>query len=973
MENSSLSIFESNEKILFKLTKAAFHNSCGSNFVTLDFYENTHLSGTNGVGKSSKLNAIQIGYLPHNNFKSVEKNFYFVSKGKPYAASKVYEYHFPDLNSYIIYEFQNPHGTFCQIIYRGKEELSIERAFVPLTLDEIYDWFWIFEKDDELGRPTHLGYQQLIEKIKSVKGHKFSKSAKDNRNILYNGSPIDDDGKFSIAKIPQNKVENLIDIFKLAVNATAIDDVMIKKTVVSLIEGTYINTQKDKLNFKPSELLDGFEQLEKDRQSLIKCRNFEDIYKNLVIGFSDIKNISSNILNSFHTLYSSCSFHRDNLENSVKEASVKKEETKSNRDKIKHEGDQINRSIDGLNGQLDELQKHLNTRKFRIKDYEELVFGDESDLLMFNGDIDKISEQLDSYIDLCKEDLQPYKSYEKTKLKLLKDEEEFKQLEDKKNQLEQKLINIENLFIENSDVIAPEKLIALNEGFSSLPNLLSSAQVTVINQFTQLFVNESDVLKLGDVIFGDIKPLERFSKNVITKELENVTAEQEKLKRAIESHKKAISPNWEEHKVKIEQDILKTRNDLKLIIAVSDYYDEYKSQRIREKELVSQKSQYEETNKNNRVKFKEAKDAFGVTEIQERKLIIKRDAYINFGRSLEGIKQDKSFKYEPDFYVAPELLAEVTDNDIVKLRELFHHADDINKLIRDNFKIMVNEQILQDDNSYLMDIGLDIDQLNKTLFVDLQAIYQGLERDEEQLNDMARNHADVTINLTKALGHQIKHFSGYINRFNEELARFKLSNVDGVRLHMTVDPQVQAFIDSVESLDVGSDDAISSIEKGLFNQVRNFIESMKLNSAKNMAVTGEKLVSNIELEYKFDGEWDKKEGSNGTSLTSSVMLLSLFIQQLLGSQYILSIPLNLDETSNVDFVNMKNICDFVKERHLILFSASPDLPLGADDVFKKFINLDDSEIFDPELLVSKDFKTTYHYSMGGMFEPIQEG
>ena len=44
-----------------------------------------------------------------------------------------------------------------------------------------------------------------------------------------------------------------------------------------------------------------------------------------------------------------------------------------------------------LNGQLDELQKHLNTRKFKIKDYEELVFGDESDLLMFNGDIDKIS------------------------------------------------------------------------------------------------------------------------------------------------------------------------------------------------------------------------------------------------------------------------------------------------------------------------------------------------------------------------------------------------------------------------------------------------------------------------------------------------------------------------------------------------------------------------------------------------------
>lgn len=970
MENSSLSIFESNEKTLFKLTKAAFHNSCGSNFVTLDFYENTHLSGTNGVGKSSKLNAIQIGYLPHNSFKGVEKNFYFVSKGKPYAASKVYEYHFPDLNSFIIYEFQNPHGTFCQIIYRGKEELSIERAFVPLSLEEIYSWFWIFEANDELGKPTHLGYQQLIERIRSVKGHKFSKSTKENKNILYNGSPIDEDGRFSIAKIPQNKVENLIDIFKLAVNATAIDDEMIKKTVVSLIEGTYINTQKDKLNFKPSELLDGFEKLEKDRQALIKRRNFEDVYQKLVTGFNDIKSVSTNILTSFHSLYTSCEFHLNKLETSVKKASIEKEESKTNRDVIKKDGELINLQIEGLNGQLAELQKYLNNRKFKVKDYEELVFGSESDLLMFNGDVDKITEQFESYIDQCKEDLQPYKSYEKTKLNLDKDEGELKQLEEKRKQLKQKLVNIENLFVENSDVIAPAKLIALNEGFSSLPNLLSQEQITVINQFSLLFDINNDELKLGDVIFGDIKPLERVSKEIITQQLENVVAEQTKLKRAIENHKKAISPNWEEHKAKIEQSIIATRTELKLIIAVSEYYEEYKSNLANEANLKEQKKQLEETNRNNRIKFKTAKDQFEATEIHERKLVAKRDFYKQLGRSLEDIKQDKAFKYEPDLYAPTEPLIELTESDLVKLRELFNCADDINKAIRENFKVMVDEQILQDDNGYLMDITLDINLLNKTLFVDLQAIYQGLESDEEQLNDMARNHADVTINLTKALGHQIKHFSGYIKRFNEELARFKLSNVDGVRLKMTVAPQVKAFIDSIESLDVGSDDAISSIEKGLFNQVRHFIESMKLNNAKNMTLTGEKLVSNVVLEYMFDGEWDAKEGSNGTSLTSSVMLLSLFIQQLLGTQYILSIPLNLDETSNVDFVNMKNICDFVRERHLILFSASPDLPLGADDVFNKFINLDDSEVFDAELLISKDFKTTYHYSMGGMFEPI---
>jgi len=103
-------------------------------------------------------------------------------------------------------------------------------------------------------------------------------------------------------------------------------------------------------------------------------------------------------------------------------------------------------------------------------------------------------------------------------------------------------------------------------------------------------------------------------------------------------------------------------------------------------------------------------------------------------------------------------------------------------------------------------------------------------------------------------------------------------------------------------------------------------------------------------------------------LTSSAMLLSLFIQEMMGKDYSLMIPLNVDETSNLDFANLENIYQFIQDRNLVLFSASPDIPLCADDIFERFINLDDTDIFDDEKLVSEEFRSTYHYQLDQSIE-----
>ena len=124
-----------NTNLTFKLNKIAFNNSCNSNFVSLSFEENTHISGRNGSGKSSKLNGVQLGFLPQVTFKNSNKYFYFKSsKGNFYKDEECYDFYFPYKNSFIIY--QGHHGGYgsknADIILPGSAFTEKNSTFVNL-------------------------------------------------------------------------------------------------------------------------------------------------------------------------------------------------------------------------------------------------------------------------------------------------------------------------------------------------------------------------------------------------------------------------------------------------------------------------------------------------------------------------------------------------------------------------------------------------------------------------------------------------------------------------------------------------------------------------------------------------------------------------------------------------------------------------------------------------------------------------
>lgn len=962
--NNQSDLLTSDDQLCYQLRKILFHNSAGANCFSLETDKNTLLNGTNGKGKTSKLNAIQIGFLPHTSFKNIEKKYHFVnSEGEHFTDHDSYYYHFPDSNSVIAFEFKNTYGVFTQLVYRGQDHLSIERAFLPSSLDDIYDWFWTFSEGDELGTPTHITYSSLIKKIKSVKGHRFSKTVQENKKIMFNRTLVDEElARFSIAPISENKIDNLIDVFKLAVNATSINDRLIKKTVVSLIESTYINNAKDKTNFTPTQLLEEFDKLEKDRVSLNNRRNFENDYKGVTKSFNSLRDLSGQINIKYNQLARSLSRYIETKALEMGAWDVKKKKEELDKSKVSESRDQIKTKFDQQTGSFRAKSKDVNKRKPRVEQYQDMLFGEESDVILFNGNVTAIETHWENYLSELIKQLEPYKDMLKTRDEVEKLKVELQRYELEISGLDQALSRNTELLIGNSSLRNPGVLLAINDAFGLLPDDLDDGDIDKLNQLTDLFVSNNKQAIYKDIPFGTITESISLSVETIALQLENKELERDKLFKEISKLNAALGEDWQDKKQELLDEQRRTRNDLILLREVSRYLDEYHTDTqeldVAKKELNSLKDQmgeFEKEKSKHDGNIREFDSKFGSEKAKKRQAE-------GIEIALNNLKATK--KYTPPYEIEGiDLINEPHEGYLNILISLFDEVGKDKQVILSGLRLMVENHIIDDANSTLMNSSIDFKQLYKGLFSDCQTIYESLEQDEEQLNESAKAHGQVTLDLTKGLSHQISHFKNYIKRLTSELNTFKLSNVDAMRLDLVIEPAVSAFIESVDSLGIGADDALNAIEKGLFNQVRKFIESMGIHSQSEFVLTGVKLVKSIHLEYQVNGQWERKGGSTGTALTSSAMLLSLFIKEMMGNDYSLTIPLNVDETSNLDFANLESICEFIKERNLVLFSASPDIPLCADDIFERFINLDDTDVYDLGKLVSDKFRSTYHYQL----------
>src|SRR5690625_2224689 len=89
------------------LNKIVFINSASVQYAEMELDGNVHLTGTQGVGKSTLLRAILFFYNANK-----------IKLGIPREKQSFDEYYFPFQNSYIIYEIVKEEATFCVLAYK---------------------------------------------------------------------------------------------------------------------------------------------------------------------------------------------------------------------------------------------------------------------------------------------------------------------------------------------------------------------------------------------------------------------------------------------------------------------------------------------------------------------------------------------------------------------------------------------------------------------------------------------------------------------------------------------------------------------------------------------------------------------------------------------------------------------------------------------------------------------------------------
>tara|TARA_Y100001960_G_scaffold334192_1_gene446939 strand:- start:15488 stop:18448 length:2961 start_codon:yes stop_codon:yes gene_type:complete len=958
--------------LIFKLNKIAFNNSCNSNFVSLSFEENTHISGKNGSGKSSKLNGVQLGFLPNTTFKNSKKHFYFKSsKGNFYSDQNCYDFYFPHNNSYIIYEFTNPNGTFCQILMKGKSELSIERAFVPLSFDSIYSWFWTFPENDELGYPTKIQRNELVEKIKSIKDHKIVKTFKDSKETLYNNNFNDDLSRFSIANVNENKMDNVIDIFKLTSNASEIDNEMLRKTIISLLKTSYKDNKRDAVDYNPVEIMKEFDRLEDEKRSINKKKNLRSKFDLLENTFDNVISNSNDLKEKFQNCFEyNVSFIEKNKK-ALREAEQFKSDAEDKMKSLKSKGIKIRDDYNDKKSTVKGLKNSVAKIKYKLKEYEDIFNEDhDSGLFIWRNNPEEAISHLEMQINEDTNELKKYNNIESVIKQISSDKSLYNNKKKRLNNLKILLENKGELLFSSNKIKEPELLYGINDAFANLQDNLTEEQIETLNKLSSLFTRKEDKIVFCDIVFGDYKRFD-FSKESALSEIEELEIEIAALNLDITKNQKIIDEEDHSRKEKLESDIKKSKREVKILSNGKDYAKELKEEEVNLEQENEKFKNFEETLNNHRKEYKdiEKKVSDIVANVENIKAEVNKSNEMK--RELEFLKKENRFNYIKNENMVVSITS-CQESDIKEISNLFESIEKDKETILSALEIFISEKIIDDDNSLLKISNISIKDLKMNLFNKLKNVYLSLEDNEESLEKAFNQHANTTIEISKALKHQLNHFKFKERTINKSLENFKLSSIDEMKINIELEPRVENFIQTIESVDLLSDSASTILEQGLGDKIRNFIVDMGLDNKKDMRINTESMIKSVSFRYNIEGKWTSKDGSTGTSTVASVMLLSIFIKEICGENIILSIPVNLDETGNIDYGNMITLHDFLKEQELVLFSASPEPQISSGDTFKVLINFDDSIIFDKERLMDDKNRSTYHYMMGSIINEIEQ-
>lgn len=932
----------------FRMKQVVLINTGAYCYTKVRIDQHTALLGDNNKGKTSMLNALKFFLLPEENLHDCERKFGFKSTKGFYSREATFGFYFPERNSFMVLEAENPHGPFCIILSMGPKPYSYERTGVPVPYSEIEHLFWdsTSAKNDRMGAPIEeLSISMVAAELKKLGGVVIKDMANIKERIYKHQPTRPDAGRFCLLPLKSGGSQTReIDAWKrlihLAFDIAAKDKRTLPDTIATIIEGRKDRSEAE-LNVNLTEILSRYESLSSVKGRLQKIRNGQMYWDRFSQQFAELYGQSSDLMNLL------CDVEQSINEQGAAHLEVRLQRSedynavKENADVLREQASSKNTQLKELTGSIREIKKNYDRIKTDSIDLSTAMHGYGS---MTPEEIAGVlSEQVKedrADIKALKDDGDFRREFEQLTREINDGSQKVKALEVRIEGSKPSLLDLDQIPSSTADI-----LYSLNQQVftSECPPLLEGS-IETICRFTALFGEQDASLTfLGGSTavpaqhYDAGKLLQDRKKELVSVERRLVQQKRRandlanKTKMSVEQIESTIAAK----QAQIEKDerhigLLKRHEFIELEFARHglEHGEATEQYAILEAHCLELNRQFDETNR----LVDKARTALDAAKAREQSMI-------RWSSTVNDILHSRLEYLNTGYQRADR-------QEIVVTQDLMDTIESGSQAITRSFnqiKLLVSDLLdavaLDDDAEYAHRSTISLETL-VNLHEKYKVLYGRLDMEENNHFNQVVQHNDDTMIQIQSIRHARTLINTFIKEIESHLSSIKVSNLTAVAIDCKLHPQFDELLRTVDSVNLTGGELPPQILHDRLGQFcTQFVESgQRRDATLNMA----RLIVSVDYRVKLQGsdEFTVEAQSTGTSVMINCRLLAFLLKELLQADTKVSLPLFIDELSNLDDKNLLSARDIADADGFCVFGATPSLTSGISKALGNYMNLD---------------------------------
>lgn len=929
----------------YKLNSMVFVNSAGHNYVEVPLDSHMAMFGNNNKGKTSTLAATKIVLYPEDNFKNSKHKFTFTNKNGVYSDSESYNYYFPSQISYIIMEAENPEGVFTMILYSGnRTNREYHRIFLPVEYAKVRHYFKKeydnnIDGERQIEQVDDIDISTIKQAISEFDGVNVTKDS-EVRELLF-GYNSGRDSRYCLVPLTNSSKESINvfkSIYQLAFGDSSNTSNVLAKAIATIAESNY--SERDaKLNVNFEALLAEYQEYKNEADEIQLLSETKSRYENLLSNYNNLTFTLDDISVKYAVYKDRLTKDKQDNENKSNTLSFKLNQAKANLETVSEQLVSANRDYSKALSSSEHLKSSISKLLGRIALVGKLK--EEQNL-----PLEKLLERINSEITTKKQYKEAVEDTYKTgqlRIQAQKDRakvaKEFKELELAKKNKDNNLLN----FVSDDSASI---LNSISPNFANVIHNPNEEQRQIIESFAGLFdVNESEKsINLFNKRIADLKTFDINDDSELEIKIEDLQYQIRNYDANIARYDETL--NNKQAKTQedggytpvdiIDQEIKELTEQSN---AISAHEANKADVEVMQSELKEIQSSIQE--KQQRVEdLKQAKETasleFKSVDDEKNLLLVQSNEIENMLARLKDMSMHTSFK---------ECTSDVEQYQTVNEALFDINKADIQRLDDDSRKFM----------SQYKDFTFSIDKMTQAIpcpdadihtvrnslseYADIvssyKSVFEGLEQKQKVLegNILAHN-SDLSGSITDA-SRAIDALDYRVKEINDSLSKRQISNLDSVRLKLTIKPEFNFLKDFGKKASLSGS---SLIDSEIYHKLIKFVRDNTKGKSGDLILSN--LIDSINYEYVTeDGDTSSKEQSGGTTAAITATIMSILMGDICMQGSVSVLPIVIDEINQLDSDNINTIIEQIESMNMTVFCATPSETGKVCSGIEKWINI----------------------------------